>query len=94
VGGNLAELLTTVARLLRERERLRRQVRVLSAEGRLSAWILVALPFVVAFFVLLRNPGYLNPLFTDPIGWVMLIGSAVFMLAGVLWIRKIIDVEV
>jgi tight adherence protein B len=94
VGGNLAELLTTVARLIRERARLRRQVRVLSAEGRLSAWILLALPFVVAFFVLLRNPGYLNPLFTDPIGWVMLIGSAVFMLAGVLWIRKIIDVEV
>jgi len=94
VGGNLAELLTTVARLLRERERLRRQVRVLSAEGRLSAWILIALPFVVAFFVLLRNPGYLNPLFTDPLGWVMLAGAAISLVIAVFWIRQIIDVEV
>ena len=94
IGGNLSELLNTVARLLRERAQLRRQVRVLSAEGRLSAWILLALPFVVAFFVLLRNPEYLNPLFTDPIGWVMLIGGAALMVVGVIWIRRVIQVDV
>jgi tight adherence protein B len=94
VGGNLAELLTTVARLLRERERLRRQVRVLSAEGRLSAWILLALPFVVVLFLLLRSPGYLNPLFSDPIGWLMMGIGLVLMIVGVLWIRQVVKVEV
>ena len=62
VGGNLAEVLTTVSATLRERERLRRQVQVLSAEGRLSAWILGLLPIVFAFYLVLVRPEYLAPL--------------------------------
>lgn len=94
VGGNLAELLTTVSATLRERERLRRQVKVLSAEGRLSAWILGLLPPVFALYLVLVQPGYLEPLVTELLGWA-LIGVGVTLLAiGVLWMRKAVRVEV
>ena len=94
VGGNLAELLATVSATLRERERLRRQVRVLSAEGRLSAWILSLLPLVFAFYLILVRPQYLKPLVSEAMGW-MLIGFGVTLLAvGVLWMRKAVKVEV
>lgn len=94
VGGNLAELLTTVSGTLRERERLRRQVKVLSAEGRLSAWILGLLPPVFALYLLLVQPEYLKPLVTELLGW-LLIGVGVTLLAvGALWMRKAVKVEV
>lgn len=94
VGGNLAELLTTVSATLRERERLRRQVRVLSAEGRLSAWILGLLPPVFALYLLVVQPSYLKPLVTELLGWV-LVGLGVTLLAiGALWMRKAVKVEV
>jgi tight adherence protein B len=94
VGGNLAELLTTVAATLRERERLRRQVSMLSAEGRLSAWILGLLPITFALYLVLVRPEYLQPLVTDPIGWLLLGLGAILLLVGVLWLRKAIKVEV
>ena len=72
VGGNLAEVLTTVAATLRERERLRRQVQVLSAEGRLSAWILGGLPIVFALYLLLVRPDYLLPMVQNVLGWIMI----------------------
>jgi tight adherence protein B len=94
VGGNLAELLTTVAATLRERERLRRQVSVLSAEGRLSAWILGLLPLMFALYLALVRPEYLQPLVEDPIGWLLLGVGAVLLAVGALWLRKAIKVEV
>jgi tight adherence protein B len=94
VGGNLAELLTTVAATLREREQLRRQVQVLSAEGRLSAWILGLLPVLFGLYLVITNPDYLSPLITDILGWIMLGVGAVLMLVGTLWMRKIVNVEV
>lgn len=94
VGGNLAELLNTVAATLRERAQLRRQVRVLSAEGRISAWIIGLLPVVFGLYLLLVNPGYLSPLVRDILGWIMLGVGVVLMIVGVLWMRKIVDVEV
>jgi tight adherence protein B len=94
VGGNLAELLTTVAATLREREQLRRQVQVLSAEGRLSAWILGLLPVLFGLYLLITNPEYLSPLISDVLGWIMLGVGAVLMLVGTLWMRKIVNVEV
>lgn len=94
VGGNLAELLTNVAGTLRERDRLRRQVRSLSAEGRMSAWILGLLPVALAAYLALARPDYLGVLFTVPIGWVMVMVATCLLLVGAVWLRKIIQVEV
>lgn len=94
VGGNLAEVLTNVAATLRERERLRRQVRVLSAEGRLSAWILGLLPVVFGGYLLLVRPDYLRPLWTTTLGWLMLVTAAALFAIGVLWLRRVVRVVV
>ncbi len=94
VGGNLAEVLTTVSATLRERERLRRQVQVLSAEGRLSAWILGLLPVVFALYLVLVRPEYLEPLLTTAFGWLLLGTGIVLLLVGGLWLRKVVKVEV
>jgi tight adherence protein B len=94
VGGNLAEVLTNVAATLRERERLRRQVRVLSAEGRLSAWILGLLPIVFGGYLLLVRPDYLRPLWTTTLGWLMLATAAGLFVVGVFWLRRVVRVVV
>ena len=95
VGGNLAELLDTVAETLREREMLRRQISVLSAEGRLSAIILIALPIVLTIYLILVRPDYIGALVTSGLfGWMLVGGASVLMLIGVVWIRKMIQIEV
>lgn len=94
VGGNLAEVLATTAATLRERERLRRQVQVLSAEGRLSAYILFGLPVFFSLYLLAARPGYLKPLIDDKIGWVLLGGMAILLVTGAFWLRKVVTVEV
>lgn len=94
VGGNLSELLTTVAATLRERERLRRQIKVLSAEGRLSAWILGLLPLVFAFYLAVVRPSYLKPLVTETLGWFLIGLGLILLVVGALWMRKAVRVEV
>jgi len=94
VGGNLAELLTTVADTLRERERLRRQVKVLSAEGRLSGWILGGLPIVFFAYLTLTNPTYVRPLWSSALGAVMLVMAVVLLAVGAFWLTRVIKVEV
>ncbi|MGH8833571.1 MAG: type II secretion system F family protein [Actinomycetes bacterium] len=94
VGGNLAELLNTIAGTLRERERLRRQVRVLSAEGRLSAWILGVLPLLFAMYLFVARRDYLMKLFTEPMGIAMLFVGVLALGIGMFWMKKIVDVEV
>jgi tight adherence protein B len=95
VGGNLAELLDTVAEVLREREMLRRQIKVLSAEGKLSAIILIALPIFLALYLVLTNPDYIGTLVTSGLfGWLLVGGASLLMLGGVVWIRKMIQIEV
>jgi tight adherence protein B len=94
VGGNLAELLETVAATLRGREQVRRQITTLSAEGRLSAIILIALPFVLIGYLLIINPGFLLPLITTPFGLLMLAGAGLLMIVGVFWIRRLIAIDV
>lgn len=94
VGGNLAELLNTVANTLREREYLRRHVRGLSAEGRLSAWILGGLPPGFLVYLSLSRPDYVHPMYTRPIGWVLLGAMVVLLGVGVLWMSKVAKVEV
>jgi tight adherence protein B len=95
VGGNLAELLETVAGVLREREMLRRQVKVLSAEGRLSALVLIGLPIFLAIYLTLVNPEYISILVTSGLlGWLMIAIGVLLMVIGVFWIRKLIQIEV
>ena len=80
VGGNLAEILHTVSDTLREREYLRRQVKALSAEGRLSGYILTGLPPIIGFYMMFANPDYIEVLYTTVLGFVLL-GAAAFLLA-------------
>ncbi|HEX6677859.1 MAG TPA: type II secretion system F family protein [Actinomycetes bacterium] len=94
IGGNLAELLNAVAQTMRDRYSLKRQVRALSAEGRLSSVILSILPFVMFFLLLFLNPTFLAPLFSTPLGFVMLSGAAVLLIVGIVWMRKITEIEV
>ena len=94
VGGNLAEILHTVAGTLREREYLRRQVRALSAEGRLSGYILSALPPGLFVYMYFANNDYVRVLYTTPIGYVLL-GAALLLLGiGGLFMSKLAKVEV
>lgn len=94
VGGNLSELLNKVADTIREREYLERQVLTLSAEGRLSVWILGGLPPAFMSYLLLVNPTYVDPMFHNPIGWVMLTVMAVLLTGGIFWMKKVTKVEV
>jgi tight adherence protein B len=94
VGGNLAEVLRTVSQTIRDRYSLKRQIKALSAEGRLSSIILSVLPLLLFTALLLLNPVFLKPLFTTPIGLMMMGGSAVLMLFGVFWLKKITDIKV
>ena len=94
VGGNLSELLTTVAATIREREYLERQVLALSAEGRLSVWILGGLPPAFLVYLMLTNPTYLEPLVSTPLGWIMLGGMVVMLVVGIVWMKKLVKVEV
>jgi tight adherence protein B len=94
VGGNLAEILDNVADTLRERATMRRQVQVLTTEGRLSAWVLTLLPFAIAAYMTLVNPEYIGLLVTNHIGWFMLGGAAGLMTLGILWMRKIVNIDV
>ncbi len=93
VGGNLAEILTSTAGTMRERASLHRHVRALSAEGRLSAYILIGLPVVTGLYLFSRDRSYEHPLYTTAAGLLMLGGSAVLFVAGVLWMRVVIKVE-
>lgn len=94
IGGNLAEVLRTLAETLRERARIRRQVQVLSAEGRLSGWILGGLPVLMAIFLIYRSPEYIALLVTTPLGILMLTGALVLFAIGVFWMTRIVKVEV
>lgn len=94
VGGNLAELLDTVAGTIREREYLRRQVSALSAEGRLSAWVLGGLPPLFFVYLLLTQGDYVRPLYTTLLGWVMLAAAALMLAAGSFWLSRLVKVEV
>jgi tight adherence protein B len=93
VGGSLAEVLRTVAATVRDRARLKRQVRVLSAEGRVSAVILVALPLFMATFFMLFKRDYLRPLYTSHGGDVAIALGIIMIIIGWLWMRKLVKVD-
>jgi tight adherence protein B len=93
-GGNLSEILDNISQIIRERMKLLSKVRVLSAEGRLSAWILGVLPFALAGVIMLINPGFFMGLLNDSAGVKMIGASLVSMFLGIVWMRKIIRIHV
>jgi tight adherence protein B len=94
IGGNLSELLLKVAATMRERDYLRRQVKTLSAEGKMSAWILGAMPPGIFVYVLVVNPAYMQPMLTTPLGLAMLGGAVVLMGVGAFWMSRVVKVDV
>lgn len=93
-GGNLAEILDKIAAVVRGRFRFQRRVRTLSAEGRLSAWILSLIPFVLAGVVTVTSPSYLPLLVKDPTGRTLIVVAFVMIIVGITWIRRIIRIRV
>jgi len=93
VGGNLAEVLDAVGHTIRERNAIRRQVKALSAEGKLSAIVLMALPFGIAAFIAVANPGYLAHFTESLTGYAMLAVAALLLLVGGLWLNKMVKIK-
>jgi tight adherence protein B len=93
-GGNLTEVLVNLSRLIRQRLKLFAQVRVLSAEGRMSAWLLSLLPFALGGLMTVFNPDFMKPLWTDPMGISLVQGLLVSMACGILMLRKIIRIRI
>ena len=93
-GGNMAEILQNTASLIRERQQLQASVKVLSAEGRISALILTTLPFALAAALTLINPGFVAVLWTHPLGLKLLWAALILMLTGTFWMWRMIDISV
>ena len=94
VGGNLSELLMTVADTMVDRERLRRDVATLTAEGKMSAIILAGMPPVLGVFMYVMNPDYIGGLFEETLGNILLGLAIVSALIGFAWMKKCITIEV
>jgi tight adherence protein B len=92
-GGNLSEVLDNLSHVIRERFRVKRQMRVISAHGRITGWILVGLPPVLAMVLMSISAEHRRTMFGDPLGIQMMVGAAVLQVIGTLIIRKIINVE-
>ena len=93
-GGNLAEILTKIAYLIRERFKLQNRVQVLAAEGKLSAIILIAIPFVIALALSVLNPVYIKTLFVDPIGKALVAFALLMMAIGIVVMKRMIEIKV
>ncbi|WP_460365492.1 type II secretion system F family protein [Actinocorallia lasiicapitis] len=93
VGGNLADVIETTMETMRERTRLRRHVRALSAEGRLSAYVLLSLPPLLLIGLLLLRPEYMAPMLSSPIGWMMIATGTAGLAIGWFWISRMIRIE-
>ena len=93
-GGNLSELMDTLATLIRERFIFQGKVRTLSAEGKLSAVVLVCIPFFIIGYLKLSQPDYMNLLFTDPVGIYMAVVAGIMMIIGIIVMKKMVKIEV
>ena len=94
VGGNLAEILDNLAAVVRARFTIRRQLRVYTAQGRMTGYLLAALPLILFSILYTLNPSYMSILFTDPVGKLLILVAVSMQLVGFLWIRKIINIEI
>lgn len=93
VGGNLSEILSTTAETIRGRAEIRREIQALSAEGRMSAYVLVALPFFMMVYLQLTKPDYLKFMFSQTMGIILMIIFALLILVGWLWVKKVVAVK-
>jgi tight adherence protein B len=93
-GGNLSEILENLAHVVRERFKILRQVRVYTAHGRLTGYVLLALPAVLAIALSFINPEHMNMLFRERMGQMMLMGALVMQTIGFLWIKQVVKIEV
>ena len=93
-GGNLAEILAKITGVLRARAKFHRRLKALTAEGRMSGWVLGLLPFAMAAMLSITTPDYLPVLFHSPTGQKMVVGAAMLMVIGILWISRIVKVKV
>lgn len=93
VGGDLAEVLDHVGETIRERSQIKGQVRALSAEGRLSAYILMALPLGMFLYISVASPGYIGTLYTNTLGWVMIGAAVVLLSVGGFWLSRVIKIK-
>jgi tight adherence protein B len=93
-GGNLAEILDNLSYVIRERFKILRQVRVHTAQGRLTMVLLMALPPTIVVLMLMLNPGFIRPLFTDPLGHALIVGGITLQTMGYFVIRRIIRIQV
>ena len=93
-GGNLAEILDNLSYVIRERFKIQRQVRVHTAQGRLTMVLLMALPPAIVLIMLTLNPGFIRPLFTDPLGHALIVAGITLQTIGYFFIRRIIRIQV
>jgi tight adherence protein B len=93
-GGNLAEMIEALAHLIREKFKFQGRVRALAAEGKLSAIILVCLPFCITGYMIIVEPKFINPLITEPIGKIMIAVAALLMVVGIFVMKKMVDIKV
>ncbi|MCW2810083.1 MAG: type secretion system protein, partial [Friedmanniella sp.] len=93
VGGNLAEVLDGVGNTIRERNQIRRQVKSLSAEGKLSAYVLMALPLGIGGFLLFANPSYMMKFTESMVGYILIGVAVLLLLVGALWLRKVVRIK-
>jgi tight adherence protein B len=93
-GGNLAEILDNLSYVIRERFKIMRQVRVYTAQGRLTMLLLMGLPPIIVVVMLTTNPSFIKPLFADPIGHTLVVAGIVLQTIGYFVIRKIIQIQV
>jgi tight adherence protein B len=94
VGGNLAEILDNIAYTIRERFKIRRQLRVYTAQGRMAGYVLAVLPVAVGCIIFMLNPDYMMTLFRDPAGRLALAVAAVLQTSGYIWIRNIVNIDI
>jgi tight adherence protein B len=93
-GGNLAEILNNLAHVVRERFKILRQVRVHTAHGRFTGYVLLALPAALGVALSFINPEHMHMLFFEHMGQMMLLGAIVMQTVGFIWIRQVIKIEV
>jgi tight adherence protein B len=93
-GGNLSEILDNLAHVVRERFKILRQVRVYTAHGRMTGYVLMALPAALGVVLSFINPEHMNLLFREPMGQMMLTGAVVMQVVGYVWIRRVVKIEV